>query len=111
MSLRKLQEIIKDIYIHHDEKRGLEKTFKWFLSEIYELEEAIQKGDRNEIMVEISDVLAWLLSVANLLQVDIEEEFTNRYGDNCPKCGHKPCICPYRDMPDKDVKLVVNQSL
>jgi NTP pyrophosphatase (non-canonical NTP hydrolase) len=45
--------------------------------------------------VEFSDVLAWLLSVANLAGVDIEAA-AQRYANGCPKCHNSPCRCPMR---------------
>ncbi len=107
MSLNMLQKRIYEIYSHHDKRRGIQKTFKWFLSEVYELEEAIMDKDINGIKTEISDVLAWLLSIANLLEINLAEVFIERYGERCPKCGSNPCKCPYREEPDKSVLLKI----
>jgi len=108
MRLNEYQKLIWNTYRHHDTKRGLENTFKWFLSEIYELKEAIEASDTNQVRYEIADVLAWLLSVANLLDVNLEKEFDVRYGAGCPKCGYIPCKCPYREKPDKEIKCIKN---
>jgi NTP pyrophosphatase (non-canonical NTP hydrolase) len=43
---------------------------------------------------EVSDVLAWLASLANQAGVDLEEAAA-RYADGCPKCGRIPCECPF----------------
>jgi len=42
---------------------------------------------------EFSDVLAWLTSLANLLEVDLTDAMA-RYAAGCPKCGASPCTCP-----------------
>jgi len=103
MEIKKLQELIWKTYKHHDTRRGLKKTLEWFITEVYELNKAIEKSDKEEIKEEIADTLAWLASVANLLDIDIEDSFLRKYGDGCPKCRSSPCKCIYRDKPDKKV--------
>jgi len=96
MELREFQEMIKEIYFHKDSKRGVEKTFLWFVEEVGELSEAIRKGDRGAMEEEFADVLAWLASLANLLDVDLEEVVKKKYPGVCPYCGKKPCECEER---------------
>jgi len=97
VTLRELQEQIRRTYFDRDAARGLERTFLWFVEEVGELARLL-KTDRRDLyalQVEFSDVLAWLLSVANLAGVDIEEA-AQRYVSGCPKCGASPCQCPMR---------------
>ena len=55
-----------------------------------ELARAIRKDDRANLELEFSDVLAWLASLANLLDVDLFDSVMARYADGCPKCGGTP---------------------
>ena len=105
VDISRFQEVIRETYIHHDRRRGLERTLDWLVSEVYELRQAIEDG--RGIEEELADVLAWLASVANLLGIDLEKAAVERYGEGCPKCGSKPCGCQYREGPDKDVVLLV----
>jgi NTP pyrophosphatase (non-canonical NTP hydrolase) len=50
-------------------------------------------GDRENLAHEFGDVLAWLASLANLLDVDLEAAVA-RNADGCPRCGLTPCGCP-----------------
>ncbi|WP_457751648.1 MazG nucleotide pyrophosphohydrolase domain-containing protein [Thermococcus sp.] len=93
MKIREFQEMIRDIYFHKDSKRGVDKTFLWFVEEVGELSEAIRKNDREVMEEEFADVLAWLASLANLLGIDLEEAAKKKYPDVCPYCGKKPCEC------------------
>ena len=93
MSIRELQEVIRATYYHKDSKRGVDKTFVWLVEEVGELAEAVRKRDKEKLYEEISDVIAWTLSLANLLEVDVEEAM-ERYSKGCPKCGSIPCKCP-----------------
>ncbi len=93
MEIREFQNMIREIYFHKDSKRGVGKTFLWFIEEVGELSEAIRKGDREGMGEELADVLAWLLSLANLLGVDLEEAAKKKYPGVCPYCGKKPCEC------------------
>jgi NTP pyrophosphatase (non-canonical NTP hydrolase) len=43
-------------------------------------------------MTEFSDVLAWLVSLADLTGVDLAEA-AERYAQGCPKCAGTPCTC------------------
>ena len=92
MDLKQYQEIIKEIYFKKDSKRGLDKTFNWFIEEIGELSRAIRKKDKKKIREEFADCLAWLLSVGTILGIDAEEAM-EKYTKGCPKCGETSCEC------------------
>ena len=90
MKLREIQEIIYKTYYERNRKRGLERTFMWFCEEVGELSKAIREG--KNVKEEFSDVMAWLISIANLLNLDVETAM-QRYSKGCPKCGNIPCTC------------------
>jgi NTP pyrophosphatase (non-canonical NTP hydrolase) len=92
MDLGALQEQIRETYLSRDRQRGVDGTFRWLTEEVGELARAIRKGDRADLELEFSDVLAWTLSLANLLDVDVEQ-VAGRYADGCPKCTASPCRC------------------
>ena len=92
MELKDYQELIVKIYFERDSKRGLDKTFNWFVEEIGEFSRAIRKKDKAKIKEEFADCLAWLLSVASILGIDAEEAMA-KYRDGCPKCHCTPCRC------------------
>ena len=79
MDIREAQRIIHEKYYERDHSRGLYATFTWFVEEVGELAETLIKMDRRAIEEELADVLAWLLSIANLLNVDLEEAFKKKY--------------------------------
>ena len=94
MRICEAQELIRETYIGKDSSRGLDRTFTWFVEEVGELAEAIRRRDYARIREEVADVLAWLLSIANLVPgLNVEEAFVERYGRGCPKCSRKPCAC------------------
>ena len=86
---------IAERYEKVDRERGTPKTFIWFIEEIGELARSIRGEDPARQRHEAGDVLAWLASVANLLDVDLEEA-VSRYASGCPRCGDVPCSCPMR---------------
>lgn len=73
MELSKLQGIIRERYFETDSKRGLFHTALWFHEEVGELSSAIASGDKQNAKEEFGDVLMWLLTLANLMEVDMEE--------------------------------------
>ncbi len=80
MELRCVQEFMKVEYYERDRGRGLFATFTWLVEEIGELAEAILSGDKDRIEEEVADVLAWTLSLANLLGIDAERALERKYG-------------------------------
>jgi len=93
MDLSALQTTIARTYIERDRGRGTDATFRWLTEEVGELARALRTGDRANLEHELSDVLAWLLSLANLTDVDLAGAM-GRYTRGCPKCGASPCACP-----------------
>uniref|UniRef100_A0A7C4FID5 Nucleotide pyrophosphohydrolase n=1 Tax=Ignisphaera aggregans TaxID=334771 RepID=A0A7C4FID5_9CREN len=79
MRLKCVQEFIRSEYFDRDSKRGLFATFTWLVEEVGELAEALLSGDRESIEEELADVLAWTISVANLVGVDVEKVFLKKY--------------------------------
>jgi len=91
-TIREFQELMKKMYIHRDVKRGPDRTMLWFISEVGELADALVKNNRLNIEDEAADVLAWLCSICNLLEVDLEQAVTRKY-QKCPLCKSLPCRC------------------
>ncbi|MFP3197763.1 MAG: MazG nucleotide pyrophosphohydrolase domain-containing protein [Sulfolobaceae archaeon] len=79
MEIKYVQEKIKEMYFEKDKLRGTYGTFTWLVEEVGELAEALLSGNRDAIEEEIADVIAWTVSVANLLGVDVEEALRKKY--------------------------------
>lgn len=94
MEIAALQETLRSIYLERDAERGTDATFRWLTEEVGELARALRHGDRDELVLEFSDVLAWLASLANLTGVDLEAA-ASRYANGCPKCDCSPCTCEF----------------
>ncbi len=93
MELSEFQESIRRTYLRRDAARGVDGTFRWLTEEVGELAKAIRRDEPAERTHETGDVLAWLASVANLLEIDLEKAAA-RYANGCPRCGNQPCTCP-----------------
>ena len=96
VEVRAFQDWIRDIYFQRDRRRGDDKTFLWFLEEVGELTRAYRRGEGEKIGGEMADVIAWLVSVANLLNIDLESELKKKYPGVCPLCSLTPCTCSFR---------------
>jgi len=93
MDLTDLQRRIAATYGERDRERGVDATFGWFVEEVGELSRAIRRQGHAERVEEFTDVLAWLISLAELTGVDLGEAVRQRYGEGCPKCTTSPCTC------------------
>ena len=93
MDLEALQAQIAATFGARDRSRGVDGTFRRLVEEIGEVAKAIRGRDRAGLASELSDVLAWTLSVAALCDVDLDRAAA-RYAAGCPRCGTSPCRCP-----------------
>lgn len=93
MDIAAFQRQIEEIYIDRDRSRGLARTFAWLIEEVGELSRALRHDDRAALEEEFADVLAWLVSLASIVRIDLDEVAAARYGAGCPKCGATPCDC------------------
>jgi len=84
---------MRQLYFDRDSKRGKDGTLDWLVDEIEELREALEQGDINATEKEFADVLAWLASLANVVDIDLEKAALSKYPNKCPKCGLSPCEC------------------
>ncbi|MHA1111266.1 MAG: MazG nucleotide pyrophosphohydrolase domain-containing protein [Promethearchaeota archaeon] len=105
MEIREFQQLIRDIYFQKDNQRGVQGTFLWFVEEVGELAEAIgkykqqkQESFKENIALEIADIFAWGTSIANLLDIDIEQAIKKKYPNHCLKCKSHPCICDTKEL-------------
>jgi len=73
MHLRQFQELISQRYEQTDRQRGAPKTFMWFMEEVGELATALASGDKTNQAEEFADVLAWLCTLANISDIDLEK--------------------------------------
>ena len=80
MRVRCVQEEMRRMFYERDSQRGLYATFTWLVEEVGELAEALLSGDKSRIAEELADVLAWTLSIANLVGVDAEKALADKYG-------------------------------
>ncbi len=98
-SLPRVQQLIATLYGSKDAQRGIEGTFMWLLEEVGELSAALRTGTREEQAEEFADVLAWLVTLANVAGVDLEAALRAKYGSGCPGCGQVPCQCAPAEKP------------
>jgi NTP pyrophosphatase (non-canonical NTP hydrolase) len=82
MDISALQKIVKDRYFETDTARGIYHTALWFHEEVGELSSAIASGDKQNAKEEFADVLMWLLTLANLMDIDMEEAIATYLKDD-----------------------------
>jgi len=93
MTLDDLQALIDKMYSDKDRERGTAATFLWLSEEIGELAAALREGTHEQKEAEFADVVAWLVTLANINDVDLTKALEAKYGKGCPGCGHLVCTC------------------
>jgi len=104
LTLAEFQSLIQTMYSRKDEARGIEGTFMWLMEEMGELAAALRERDRSpeaeeNLAAEFADVLAWLVTIANVADVDLQEAVRQKYGQGCPGCGEMRCVCAWDTKP------------
>ena len=83
LTIKAFQKHIHDKYYASDKARGTAPTFMWFVEEVGELSTALhgQKGviDRDNLEEEFADVFAWLCTLANINDIDLEKAIQKKY--------------------------------
>ena len=92
MQIRDFQLLMQEQYGKADAERGVAATIAWLTEELGELAQAVRKGTHEEQRHEIADVLAWLASLANQIDIDLQDA-AERFALGCPKCSSTPCGC------------------
>jgi len=72
MHISEFQKIISKKYEKRDRQRGTPATFMWFIEEVGELATALASKDDKSKADEFADVFAWLCTLANINDVDLE---------------------------------------
>ncbi len=99
LTLADVQTDIRAIYGAKDGSRGLDGTFMWFMEEVGELAAALRGGTTPERSGEFADVLAWLVTLANIAGIDLDTAYRAKYGNGCPGCQATPCTCGITEKP------------
>ena len=83
MKLDEVQTLMEDLYGEADRERGMPATVAWLCEELGELAQAARKGTKEQQLHELGDVLAWLASLANQLDLSLDDAMA-RYRENPP---------------------------
>jgi NTP pyrophosphatase (non-canonical NTP hydrolase) len=99
LTIAGFQTLIAEMYSQKDAARGIDGTFMWLMEEVGELAGALRQGSREELAAEFADVLAWLVTIANVAEIDLEQAVLAKYGRGCPGCGQMVCRCDLGEKP------------
>jgi len=93
MTIEDLQTLIEEMYSRKDRQRGTPATFLWLCEEVGELAAALREGTHEQKCSEFADVVAWLVTLANINDVNLTQALEQKYGKGCPGCGKLVCSC------------------
>ena len=81
MEIGEFQQLISEKYQKRDRERGIPATFMWFIEEVGELATALASDDKGNKAEEFADVFAWLCTLANISDVELENA-CQKYASN-----------------------------
>lgn len=82
MHISEFQRLIAQKYEKRDKQRGIPATFMWFIEEVGELATALASNEQRNIEDEFADVFAWLCTLANISDIDLEKACFKYTGSN-----------------------------
>ncbi|MFP4514075.1 MAG: MazG nucleotide pyrophosphohydrolase domain-containing protein, partial [Acidimicrobiales bacterium] len=83
MEIADFQVLMDQTYGEADRERGIPPTVAWLCEEMGELAQAVRKGTPDQQLHELGDVLAWLASLANQLDLSLADA-AQRYVEDPP---------------------------
>lgn len=97
LSISRFQRYIRQRYYASDHARGTAGTFMWFIEEVGELATALHQAadqdaatsGKDSLEEEFADVFAWLCTLANINDVDLEHALRTKYLKDGGPEGHK----------------------
>lgn len=102
-TIQGFQQMFREIY--PPEQRTLADAGVHLAEEMGEVGEAIhnylgqhQQKWFDDIPLEIADFLSCVFGVANSARIDIADEFSKMFSDNCHVCHRAPCICSFSEV-------------
>lgn len=105
LTVNDVQRLIHQMYGEKDAARGISGTFMWLMEEVGELATALREEPPGQaqpseaLASEFADVLAWLVTIANVAHVDLAHAFSEKYAKGCPGCGQFVCECALSEKP------------
>ena len=96
LTIRKMQKYLKEKYkrTKPEDMKNTQRYFLKLIEEVGELAEVIRKEQRMEgnnikgTIEELSDVLYYVLMIANTYDIDLEDCFRMKEELNCVRYGH-----------------------
>lgn len=102
-SLKDWQLFISELYRAENSRLSPMNALVAMMKDVGDLAMIQRKRDpQNEITLKLAAILAWTLTIAQLLQLDLSTVVNEKYDNRCPECGKEICdtdIChPFKTM-------------
>src|SRR3989338_6729630 len=110
-SLRDLQKFVEAVYgLPNDRNYSVWDLLTQHQRFSMRALRGIRKGDSQKLKQNLLISLSWLMSMANRLHIDLDDEVWERFPYLCSYCGKCPCVCR-ATKPEKRLKVDHNPEL
>jgi len=97
---------LEGLYGAKNRERGVDNVLNRLVKEVHEILTLALKARNGtfreslvrleaEFAYELADAIAWTIATANVLGVNLETAFIERYKDGCCRCKELQCVCTY----------------
>jgi len=87
------QDFHRTLYLWHHEGEDPVRIVQHIGEEVAEVSEALRHKDMENVAKEMADVLSWILTFCNRMDIDLEGVMWRIYPYECRKCEKAPCVC------------------
>lgn len=108
-------QVLNRMYGKANQQKGIDNAIGRLFSEIGELiaetmnslTSTLKNSElEKKIALELADVLAWVIAIANFFEIDLLAAFQKRYWPHCQYCGQIPCECGPFNVQTVDWSMV-----
>jgi NTP pyrophosphatase (non-canonical NTP hydrolase) len=102
-SLRDWQTFISKVYQEENARLSPMNALVAMMKDVGDLAMIHRMREpQSEVTLKLAAILAWTLTIAQLLQLDLSVVVNEKYDDHCPECGREICdtdVChPFKTM-------------
>lgn len=91
-TVKDIQNYLEGLYGNVNKDRTFEYIYSYFFRNASYLSRNVSKESLDSVPNFIK-TLSWLFTLANKLDIDIENSFLKKFPNVCPYCIYKPCVC------------------
>ncbi|MCO4786772.1 MAG: hypothetical protein KC467_12700 [Marinomonas atlantica] len=90
-TLNDIQNYLNDLYTEVNDNKEMEYLFSYLFRNVSYLSRGVSRN--KESIDNFIKSFSWIISIANKLNINLQDAIERKFPDTCPYCLGKPCVC------------------